>query len=164
MPVRPRRIRPPRFPRAVACALAVLAAALLAEPAAHGAGVAKPEAGFLRFQSAWSTRSIESVIGCMEPKGKVLFTLFGYPLSGKARMMGPEQAKESLKAYFKKITTVALKDVTPKKSPKNVRLYEYTYKATGENARTTHLQVKLKQDPKRLWVLASVTESTRPRK
>jgi hypothetical protein len=78
--------------------------------------------------------------------------------------MGPEQAGETLKTYFKRVGKPSLKDVTPEKSPACVRLFEYRYKATGENACTTHLQVKLKQDRKRGWVLASVTESARPRK
>ncbi len=157
----------PRRSRSLCRVAVVLVAALLvplAGPAAEGAGTSDPAACFLRFKNAWTARSQTSVVDCMQPKGKVLFTLFAYPLSGKARLMGPEQAKETLKTYFKKVTSVSLKDVTPKKSPKNVRLYEYTYRATGKNARTTHLQVKLKQDPKRLWVLASVNESARPRK
>jgi hypothetical protein len=145
-------------------ALAIVGLLVLAAPTARGSAPGECRAKFSSFQKAWSARSTESVIGCMEPKGKALFTLFAYPVSGKARMMGPEQAKETLKAYFKGITSANLEDVTPAKSPENVRLYEYTYKATGENARTTHLQVKFKQDPKREWVLASVTESARPLK
>lgn len=131
-------------------------------PAASAAG-AKPEAGFALFEAAWEARSAVSICACIEDRGKVIFSLFAYPLSGKVRVMGPEQAKEALKIYFRRIAYVALKDVTPKRSPKNVRLYEYAYKASRENARTTHLQVKLKQDKNRQWVLASVTESARPR-
>ena len=90
-------------------------------PTASAAGAAKPETVFARFAAAWTARSADSVVGCMEPKGKVIFSLFSYPFSGKPRVMGPKQARETLKIYFKRITSAALKDVTPKKSPKNVR-------------------------------------------
>ena len=163
--VPPRRRQPAMARRRMKRGVALLVALLIVAPVpVAAAGETKPEAGFARFSAAWSARSTASVVGCVEPKGKVIFRLFAYPLSGKVHLMGPEQAKETMKIYFKRITSVALKDVTPKKSPKNVRLYEYTYKAARESPRTTHLQVKLKQDKKRLWVLASVTESAKPRK
>ncbi len=123
----------------------------------------KPAPRFVSFEAAWKSRSPARIVGCMEPKGTMLVQLMAYPLSGKARSMKPEQAKAALKAYFKKVSSVKLKDVSPKKSPKNVRLYEYTYKPAGENARTTHLRVQLKQDKNRQWVLASLTESAKPR-
>lgn len=145
-------------------AAALLATLLLAVAPAHAGGTAKPEGKFAAFEGGWTARSVDQITGCMEPKGTVTFTLLSYPLSGKARSMKPEQAKAMLKAYFKRVSAIALKDVSPKKSPKNIRLYEYTYKPAGENARTTHLRVQLKQDKNRLWVLASVTESAKPRR
>ena len=146
-----------------ALALLLLALPVLAGPA-EAEGAAKPEAKFAAFEKAWKARSAVNLTACMDPKGTVTFTLLSYPLSGKAKSMKPEQAKATLKTYFKRVSSVGLKNVTPKKSPKNIRLYEYTYKPTGENARTTHLRVQLKQDKNRLWVLASVTESAKPRK
>jgi len=161
----PRRALPAAF-RRLALLLAMVAATV---PSAEAGPVAKPKAKpkpavrFAAFEGAWKARSPATIVGCMEPKGSVLVQLMAYPLSGKARSMKPEQAKATLKAYFKKVSSVKLKDVSPKKSPENVRLYEYTYKPAGENARTTHLRVQLKQDKNRLWVLASLTESAKPR-
>lgn len=165
MPVRLAEPRPPHRAghRALGTLAVLVAALLLFAPTAEASGTAKPETKFAAFESAWTAGSPEKITACMEPKGTVTFTLLAYPLSGKARSMKPEQAKATLKAYFKKVSGVALKDVSPKRSPKNVRLYEYTYKPAGENARTTHLRVQLKQDKNRLWVLASVTESAKPR-
>ena len=137
---------------------------LLAAPTAQARGTAKPAAKFGVFESGWRARSADSITGCKDAKGTVTFKLLAYPLSGKSRNMKPEQAKATLKAYFKRVSAVGLKNISPKKSPKNIRLYEYTYKPAGENARTTHLRVQLKQDKNRLWVLASVTESAKPRK
>lgn len=166
MPVRPLEPGQPPHPGLRALVLlAVLVGVLgFATPPAYAAGTAKPETKFAAFESGWKARSPDKITACMEAKGTVTFTLLAYPLSGKARSMKPEQAKATLKAYFKKVSGVALKNVSPKRSPKNIRLYEYTYKPAGENARTTHLRVQLKQDKNRLWVLASVTESAKPRK
>jgi hypothetical protein len=166
MPPLPRR-RPVALRRPGAwgwVAVALLAALAPAAGEALASGEAGSAACFKRFETAWKGSDTTAVVGCMEPEGKALFQLFAYPLSGRARTMGPKQATETLKAYFKKVTPAALADVTPKKSPKSVRLYEFRYKATGENARTTRLQVTLKQDDKRRWVLASVTESAKPRR
>ena len=91
------------------------------------------------------------------------FTLLAYPLSGKTRSMRPKQARASLKAYFHRIRGIALKDITPRKSPASVRLYEFTYTPERENARTTRLHIQLTRDRKGPWVLASVTESVKPR-
>ena len=126
-------------------------------------GAEKPATKFASFEAAWRAGSADDLTACMEADGTVTFTLLAYPLSGKSRSMKPEQAKATLKAYFKRVSSVELVDVSPKKSPSNIRLYEYTYKPAGENARTTHLRVQLKQDKNRLWVPASVTESVKPR-
>lgn len=142
---------------------ALLLAVLLAAPAL-GKGSAKPAAKFSEVVTAWQAGSFEGVARAMEAKGAVSFRLLAAPFSGKARSMRPEQARASLKAYFKQLSGLRLVDVTPKRSPASVRLYDYTYKQDGENARTTRLHVQLKQDGNRLWVLASVTESPKPRK
>ena len=131
---------------------------------AEAGGATRPEPAFTRFTAAWQKRSTDAVVACMDPKGTVLFKLLSYPLAGKARSMKPEQAKASLKTYFKKLSGLKMKDVTPKKSPEKVRLYDYTYKPEGKNPRTTRLHVQLKQDKNSLWVLASLTESAKPRK
>ena len=151
-----------RSGRLLALLLGALLAGGLLSPAAQ-AKAAKPGPTFVRFSAAWEKRATVTLVGCMDPKGTVLIKLLSYPLSGKVRSMKPEQAKASLKTYFKKLSGVKLKNVTPKKSPKKVRLYDYTYKPEGENARTTRLHVQLKQDKNNLWVLASVTESVKPR-
>lgn len=163
---RPRR----RSPLAVLLLVPVLVPALLltalwlGAPSAFAKTTATEATKFAIFEGAWKGRDPAKIVGCMEAKGTATFKLLAYPLSGKSRNMKPEQAKATLKTYFKKVSSVALKDVSPKKSPKNVRLYEYTYKPAKENARTTHLRVQLKQDKNRLWVLASLTESAKPRK
>ena len=155
--------RPSARPR-YGCALAVLilAAGLLA-PAVAAGGATDPGAKLDALQTAWEASSPDALAACMEEKGMATFNLIAYPLSGRARSMKPDQAKATLKEYFKKIAGVKLVDVTPERSPKNVRLFDYTYKPAGENERTTRLHVQLKQDPQRLWVLASVTESPKPR-
>ncbi len=139
-------------------------ASLLTAPEALAKTTATEATKFATFEGAWKGRDEAKIVACMETKGTATFKLLAYPLSGKSRSMKPEQAKATLKTYFKKVSSVSLKDVSPKKSPKNVRLYEYTYKPAKENARTTHLRVQLKQDKNRLWVLASLTESAKPRK
>jgi hypothetical protein len=155
----PDRVRGPLL-RAV-----LLLGALLVMSSAVGtadaAGSAKPAAKFTAFSTAWSGGAAGAVAGCLQARGNAWFRLLAYPLSGRARNMRSEQARATLKAYFKKIGGVKLRDVTPKHSPSNVRLFDYTYKPAGENARTTRLHVQLKQDKKRLWVLASVTESSK---
>jgi len=162
MPHRPAEPASRRRP-GCACAVLVVLVACLCAPAFAG-GTEKPGPKLTSFETAWKAASADDLTACMEEEGTVTFTLLAYPLSGKSRSMKPEQAKATLKAYFKRVSSIQLEDVSPKKSPENIRLYEYTYKPAGENARTTHLRVQLKQDKNRLWVLASVTESVKPRK
>ena len=151
---------PPRLRRLLPLCLALLMAWPADLSSAKGAtAVGKEQAVFARFARAWQTRSPKAVVAGMDPRGSARFTLFGYPLSGKSRSMKPAQARAASLSYFKRISAIRLRDVTARKTPANVRLYEYTYKPAGENARTTHLQVQLKRDRKRRWVLASVTES-----
>lgn len=160
MPLRPRPRPPPRRPAVVCVALSAALAISLALPPAAPAAAAEKEAGaFIRFVAAWRAGSAKAVAAGMDGRGTARFTLFCYPLSGKPRSMKPAQAKASLKSYFKRVSAIRLKDITARKTPANVRLYEYTYKPAGENTRTTHLQVQFKRDRKRQWVLASVTES-----
>lgn len=159
MPERPTR-RHRRARTGVAACLVLLACWAVA-PAARAEGTAKPAGKFAEVVAAWSGRSSEGVAKAMEAKATVSFRLLAYPLSGKTRSMKPEQARATLKEYFKRIGGVSLKDVTPKRSPASVRIYDYTYKPVGESKRTTRLHVQLKQDGKRQWVLASVSESRR---
>ncbi len=142
----------------VVCAVLALAAA-----PAVAKGSAKPATKFAAFEAAWRARSAESLAKVMEPKQAVAFRLDARPFNGKSRSMRPKQALSTLKQYFKGVSVETLKDVTPKRSPANVRLYDYTYKPTGASRQTTRLSVQLKQDRNRLWVLASVTESPKPR-
>ena len=161
MPSKPPRTPPPHPARAgLGLLLACLLTLALAAPA-RAASDSEPKAGpaFDAFAEAWRAGSDEKVTDLMEPKKAVSFRLLEYPLSGKTRSMRPAQAKATLKAYFKRLTVESLKDVTPKRSPETVRIYDFTYKPTGQQKRTTRLQVQLKQDGKRRWVLASVTES-----
>lgn len=125
----------------------------------EAAGDAKPAPKFAELVKAWQAGSSEGVARCMEVKQAVSFRLLAYPLSGKARSMRPAQARATLKAYFKRLSSIGLKDVTPKRSPASVRIYEYTYRPAGKNTQKTRLQVQLKQDRNQTWVLASVTES-----
>lgn len=136
---------------------------LAAGPALADANTASATA-HATFATAWRAGSAESIAAGMESEGSATFRLLEYPLEGRARSMKPEQAKVTLKAYFKRLGGIHLADVTPERGPENVRLYDFTYKPTGESARTTRLHVQLKQDGNRPWVLASVTESPKPRK
>ena len=159
MPTSPEPTRSPRrAPVGFVLVLACLLALLGARPAA-AAGEPKPGPTFDAFATAWQGGAHDKVTALMEPKKAVSFLLLAYPLAGKSRSMRPEQASATLKAYFKRLSVTSLKDVTPKRSPATVRIYEFTYKPTGKQKRTTRLQVRLKQDGKRRWVLASVTES-----
>ena len=153
----------PRIHGLGALLLGLLMGVGLGDRPAQAAGTTKPAAKFTAFSSAWTGKSYEKVAGCLGTKGTATFQLLEYPLSGRARSMKPAQARQTLKVYFKKLSGVALRDVTPKRSPANVRLFDYTYTWAGKNARTTRLHVRLKQDKKRQWVLASVTESPKPR-
>lgn len=159
-PIPPRSTTPTPAPRLQVAGLLLACLLLLGgAQAAVAAGEPKPGPTFDSFAEAWRAGAHDKVTGLMEPKKAVSFRLLAYPLSGKTRSMRPEQASATLKAYFKRLGGMALKDVTPKRSPETVRLYEYTYKPTGEQKRTTRLQVRLKQDGKQRWVLASLTES-----
>ena len=151
------------MPRPRIRAALLLLAGVLWLPGTARAGGTDAQAGFEGFERAWRAGAAEAVVRTMDSRGTARFTLHAYPLSGKPRSMKPQQAKASLKTYFGKLSGIRLKDATPPKSPASVRLYEYTYKPARENARTTHLQVRLKRDRKRQWVLASVTESAKPR-
>lgn len=147
-------------PRArVAGAACAFVLALWLLPATPATAAAKPGPRFDAFTKAWTAGSADGVVATMAPKGGVRFDLLAYPLAGKARTMKPKQARATLKAYFKRLGGIALVDKTPKRSPANVRIYEYSYKPTGESKRTTRLQVQLKQDGNGRWVLASVNES-----
>jgi len=146
----------------IRAALLLLAGVLWLPGTARAGGTDAP-AGFAGFERAWRAGAAGAVVRSMDSRGTARFTLHAYPLSGKSRSMKPRQAKASLKAYFGKLAGIRLEDATPPRSPASVRLYEYTYKPDREDARTTHLQVRLKRDRKRRWVLASVTESAKPR-
>ena len=152
---------PTRRPCRGALACVLVAALLLVGAAGADAADSTPKPGpkFAEFAKAWQAGSSDGVARCMEAKQAVSFKLLAYPLSGKARSMRPEQARATLKAYFKRLSGLALKDVTPKRSPASVRIYEYSYRPAGQNSQKTRLQVQLKQDRNRQWVLASVTES-----
>ena len=156
--------RPTARPAArLLAACLVLLAANLGAGVAAAEGTRDPATCFGQVRAAWLAASPGDVVSCMQSDGTVTLQLLAWPLSGKARVMKPEQAEATLKAYFKKLSGLALADVTPRRSPENLRLYEYTCKPEGENARTTHLQVQLRRDDERRWVLASITESPRPR-
>jgi hypothetical protein len=161
MPPRPRPRPPPRLWPALSVCLLLLPTFGAPAEAAAAASEAK---AFEAFVSAWKARAADGVAASIETRGSARFHLFDYPLSGRTHRMKPAQAKASLEKYFKRLSGVRLKDVTAPRTPASVRLYEYTYTPDRENKRTTHLQVQLKQDRGRRWVLASVTESARPRK
>ncbi len=151
--------------RSVGCMLAgLLLVAALGSPQAEAAGAMTPAAKSTAVAAAWRAESSNLIADCIDAKGSATLQLLAYPLSGQARSMKPKQARAVLKAYFKRLSVETLLDVTPKLSPANVRLFDYTYKTDGKNTRTTRLHIQLKQDKNRLWVLASVTESRKPRR
>ncbi len=121
-----------------------------------------PEKALTAFQTSWAARSASGVSALVDPRGTVRVSLLA-PRQGGT--WTPAQARRALGKYFgaRGVSGTRLKDVTPARSrQKTVRLYDYTYRPHGGDARTTRLTVVVKQDRGRKWVLASVTESQRP--
>ena len=159
-------LAPPRADRArrisgvwvmALCWMAILG---LASPA--WAGHATPEKALAAFQKSFAGRSATGVSALVDPRGTVRISLLA-PRQGGTWTQA--QAKRALGTYFgaRGVSGTRLKDVTPARSrQKTVRLYDYTYRPHGGDARTTRLTVVVKQDRQRKWVLASVTESQRP--
>ena len=148
-----------KAPIVLLTAILLLGGAWGSHPDAAAAEGGDPASVFTCFEKGWRGESAAGVARCIEAAGSARFDLATYPLSGRAHTLKPAQARASLTTYFRKISGVRLTDVTPAKGPTNVRLYDYTYKPAGKNVRTTHLQVRLRRNEKRRWVLASVTES-----
>ncbi len=126
------------------------------------AGHDTPAKALSAFQQAWGARSAARVSALVDGRGTVRVSLLA-PRQGGTWTQA--QAKRALGTYFgaRGVSGIRLKDVTPARSrQKTVRLYDYTYRPHGGDARTTRLTVVVKQDRQRKWVLASVTESQRP--
>ncbi len=119
---------------------------------------------FRAFEEAWRAASAARVVACMAADGEVGVRLFGPPFHARWTRMKPAQALRALGTYFSGLRKgPALRDVTPRDSPAEVRLYEFSYRAHKQDETTTLLRVALSYDADRnRHGLASLLEKDRP--
>jgi hypothetical protein len=126
-----------------------LATALLVGPTdalARGGGEQNgPTASdFAEFVNAWQGRNAAGIRKLIPEKERVQIDLEG---TGDGRISGrstPENAEAVLKEYFSKLEAPALKDVSPDDARTTTRSFDYTYRPTGAESRTTRLSVTLR--------------------
>ena len=130
---------------AASLARALAAGALLAlcSPARAGEPAGPAPSDFAPAVSAWQTRSAAQVRRLVPEKERLSLDLEG---TGDGRVAGRptrENAEAILKEYFAKLDSATLKDVTPADSKSLTRTFDYTYRPTGAEARTTRLSFTL---------------------
>ena len=158
-------VRTSRSPlRRTGWVLAAVAAVSLfaADVSAKGEAPGGPAASdFADFVSAWQGRNAAAVRRLIPEKERLSLDLEG---TGDGRVAGrstPENAEAVLKEYFSKLEAPALKDVSPDDARISTRSFDYTYRPTGAETRTTRLSVTLKALLGGGWGLQSVQERVR---
>lgn len=154
----------PSFRRFGETALAalVMLSLLAADASARGEAPGGPAASdFADFVGAWQGRNAAAIRRLIPEKEKVSLDLVGNgdgPISGRST---PENAEAVLKDYFSKIEAPALKDVSPDDARLPTRSFDYTYRPTGAETRTTRFSVTLKALPGGGYGLQGVQERVR---
>lgn len=125
---------------------------------------ADPAICFGAFERAWRAASATRVVACMQDAGEVSVRLYGPPFRARWSRMKSAQARRALAEYFEGLRSgPELRDVTPRNSPEEVRLYEFTYRAAKADEATTLLSVSLSYDAKsNTHALASIAEKDLP--
>ncbi len=117
-----------------------------------------------RVAQAWGAENAAGVTGTMRPGGRVQLDLLLLDRSG-AYQRG--QAERLLRAYFRKLSRVRLKNVTPRNRQASdtyrVSTFEYAYKPEGRDPVTSLLVITLKAGGRDRWYLEGVQERRKRR-
>ena len=120
---------------------------------------------FRAVESAWTRRDAGGVVGLVASRGSLRLKLLSPRVDDGAYQRA--QAQKTLQAYFRQVSGIQLKDVTPRLLPQpygyNVRHYDYTYAPRGRDRVTTRLVIQLKLHGRTEWKLVSIVEAPRPR-
>jgi hypothetical protein len=149
-------------PLTVALALAAVLWPAAGEVSARGEAPSGPAASdFGEAVNAWQGRNAAALRKLIPEKERLQIDLVG---TGGGRVQGtstPENAEAVLKEYFAKVESPTLKDVSPEDARIPTRSYEYTYRPTGAESRTTKLAITLRALPDGGYGLAAVLERVR---
>lgn len=117
-----------------------------------------------RVARAWGGENAAGITGTMRPGGRVRLDLLLLERSGAYQR---SQAERLLRAYFRKLSRVRLKDVTPRKRQASdtyrVSTFEYAYKPEGRDPVTSLLVITLKASGSDRWYLEGVQERRKRR-
>ena len=147
--------------------LLALSLALLA--GTTGAADERSEAGSVqrRVAQAFGAKNAAGVTTFVRPGGTVKIELLLLDRGGTFRR---GQAERTLRDYFRKVSRLRLKDVTPRRQPTSetyrVFTYEYAYKPQGRDAVTSLLTIALRSAGRDRWYLQTIQErhKRRPRR
>jgi hypothetical protein len=98
---------------------------------------------FAPVVSAWEARSASAVRRLIPEGRRLSIDLVG---AGDGRVSGQptrENAEAVLKEYFGLLDSASLRDPAPDEGRGWTRVYDYTYRPTGAEARTTRLSISL---------------------
>jgi hypothetical protein len=138
----PARARAGRRAAGIALAVALLAGPVEVKAGGERGGPAASD--FAAFVNAWQGRNAAAIRRLIPEKERVTLDLEG---TGDGRVSGrptAENAEAVLKEYFAKVETPTLKDVSPEDARTETRSFDYTYRPTGAETRTTTLSVTLR--------------------
>ena len=147
---------------------ALLALGLLGVAGVGGAAAAPSDAEaravFRRVTEAWAAEDARKITAAMPKDGRLRLVLRTSSVRGS---YGAPQARRVLQAYFGKIGSVRLKDVTPRGHEDDrayrVRQFQYQYVVEGEGKESTLLRITLQAEGKSGWALVAIEESSRRR-
>ena len=139
---------------------------LVALPASGAGADARSSADAVarRVSQAWGSRNATGITGAMRPGGRVKLDLLLLDRGGSFQR---SQAERLLRAYFRKLSRVRLKDVTPRNQQASdsyrVSTFEYAYKPEGRDPVTSLLVITLKSGGSDRWYLEGVQERRKRR-
>lgn len=112
-----------------------------------------------RIAQAWGAENAAGITATMRPGGTVQLDLLLLDRGGSFQR---SQAERTLRAYFRKIARIRLKDVTPRNQRASgqyrVSTYEYAYEPQGRDAVTALLVITLRSRGNDRWYIEAVKE------
>ena len=132
---------------------------------ARGGQVPYPHREFGIVVKAWTKMDAPTIIAQAQPRGLISLYLLSPAVSGSFKRA---QAQRTLQNYFRQVSGIRMKDVTPRQLEQAqgyvVRHYDYTYAPRGRDRVTTRLHITLKHYGRGTWRLDKIQELQRPRR
>ena len=112
-----------------------------------------------RIRRAWIARNPAGITATMRPGGTLALDLL---LLERAGIFQRGQAERTLKSYFRGVSRIRLKDVTPRRGGASRRhriaTYEYAYRPDGRDPVTSILSITLERGAEDRWYLTGIRE------